>query len=69
MPEAVMTVKYTDTWGNYHIEKSIAKELIDEGCVIISQHSDTSGPASACEETDRSRLERVTSPSMSKAAS
>lgn len=56
VPEAVMTVKYTDTWGNYHIEKSIAKQLIDEGCVIISQHSDTSGPASACEETDRSRL-------------
>ena len=25
--------------------------LIDEGCVIISQHSDTAGPATACEET------------------
>lgn len=54
-PEAVMTVKYTNTWGDYHLEKECAKKLIDEGCVIISQHSDTIGPASACEETDRSQ--------------
>lgn len=56
VPEATMTVKYTNTWSNYHIEKECAKELIDEGCVIISQHSDTSGPAVACEETDRSKI-------------
>ncbi|MGN0414373.1 MAG: BMP family ABC transporter substrate-binding protein [Agathobacter sp.] len=55
VPEAVMTVKYTNTWGDYHLEKECAKELISEGCVIISQHSDTAGPASACEETDRSQ--------------
>ena len=55
VPEAVMTVKYTNTWDNYHLEKECAKELIDEGCVIISQHSDTAGPAVACEETDRSQ--------------
>ena len=50
-----MTVKYTNTWGDYHLEKECAKELIEEGCVIISQHSDTMGPAVACEETDRSQ--------------
>lgn len=55
VPEAVMTVKYTDTWSNYYMEKECAKDLIDEGCVIISQHSDTSGPAVACEETDPSK--------------
>lgn len=55
VPEAVMTVKYTETWSNYYLEKECAAELIDEGCVIISQHSDTSGPAVACEETDRSK--------------
>lgn len=55
VPEATMTVKYTNTWGDYHLEKECAKELIDEGCVIISQHSDTAGPAVACEETDRSQ--------------
>lgn len=54
-PDAVMTVKYTNTWENYQLEKKCARELIDEGCVIISQHSDTAGPASACEETDRSK--------------
>ena len=56
VPEATMTVKYTNTWGNYRLEKTIAKELIGEGCVIISQHSDTSGPAAACEETNRSQI-------------
>lgn len=55
VPEAEMTVKYTNSWGNYHLEKTAAQELIEEGCVIISQHSDTSGPASACEETERSK--------------
>ena len=56
VPEATMIVKYTDSWSNYYREKECAKELIDEGCVIISQHSDTSGPAVACEETDRSQV-------------
>lgn len=52
VPEATMLVKYTDTWSNYSIEKKVAKELIDKGCVIISQHSDTTGPAVACENAD-----------------
>lgn len=55
VPEATMVVKYTNTWSNYVIEKRIAKELIDEGCVIISQHSDTEGPAVACEETSNDK--------------
>ncbi len=50
VPEATMIVRYVDTWGNYHVEKECAKKLIDEGCVIITQHSDTTGPAVACEE-------------------
>lgn len=52
VPDAVMTVKYTYNWNDYLIEKKYAKQLINEGCVIISQHSDTAGPAIACEETD-----------------
>lgn len=55
VPEATMTVKYTNSWSNYHVEKSMARELIDRGCVIISQHSDTAGSAAACEETERSK--------------
>ena len=50
VPYAVMDVKYTNTWSNYSIEKQCAEELIQRGCVIISQHSDTTGPAVACEE-------------------
>ena len=52
VPEATMLVKYTDTWSNYSLEKQVAMELIDQECVIISQHSDTKGPATACENTD-----------------
>lgn len=49
VPEAAMLVKYTNTWSNYSLEKQVAAELIDKGCVVISQHSDTIGPATACE--------------------
>ena len=48
--EAVMRVSYTNTWSSYAQEKSAAKKLISEGCVVISQHTDTIGPAIACEE-------------------
>ena len=50
VPEAQMIVHYTNTWSNHIIEKKCAERLIDEGCVVISQHSDTMGPAIACEE-------------------
>lgn len=50
VPSATMTVNYTYTWSSFSEEKAKAQELIDEGCIIISQHSDTIGPAVACEE-------------------
>ncbi len=50
VPEVVMSVKYTNSWNNYSLEKKYAKELIEDGCVVISQHSDTGGPAVACEQ-------------------
>lgn len=56
VPEAKMTVKYTNTWSSYALEKKCAAQLIEDGCIIISQHSDTAGPAVACEETDSSKL-------------
>ena len=52
VPETTMEVCYTGTWNNYLKEKKCAQELIADGCVIISQHSDTAGPAVACEQTD-----------------
>ena len=51
-----MTVKYTNSWNDYMLEKKYAEQLIKEGCVIISQHSDTAGPAVACEQTDSSQI-------------
>ncbi len=53
MPEATMVVQYTGSWSNYILEKRVAQELIQEGCIIISQHSDTIGPAEACESADK----------------
>ncbi len=50
VPTATMRVCYTNTWSSYAQEKSAAEQLIDDGCVIISQHTDTIGPAIACEE-------------------
>ena len=49
-PEATMRVRYTNAWSSYNREKACAKALIDEGCVVIGQHTDTIGPAMACEE-------------------
>ncbi len=49
VPEATMVVKYTNEWSNYYKEKKAAEELIRQNCIIIAQHSDTSGPAVACE--------------------
>ncbi|MCR5739532.1 MAG: BMP family ABC transporter substrate-binding protein [Lachnospiraceae bacterium] len=48
-PTAVMRVRYSYTWTSYMKEKELAEQLIDEGCVVISQHSDTIGPAVSCE--------------------
>ena len=54
-PEAVMRVRYTQTWSSYSAEKACARQLIEEGCVVISQHTDTIGPAIACEEAVHQR--------------
>ena len=51
-PSAKMKVRYTNTWTSYAKEKEISEKLIQEGCVIISQHSDTIGPAVACENSN-----------------
>lgn len=55
VPQAVMRVRFTQTWSNYAQEKSAAQALIDEGCVVLSQHTDTIGPAIACEEASQER--------------
>ncbi len=56
VPEATMLLIYSNSWSNFNLEKSLAERLIAEGCVIISQHSDTEGVAVACENA-KSRAE------------
>ena len=48
-PTATMTVKYTGEWSDMALEKEAAEALISDKCVLLSQHSDTTGPSSACE--------------------
>ena len=55
VPQATMHVRYTGSWSSYSREKATAKALIEEGCVVIAQHTDTIGPAVACEEASTTR--------------
>ena len=49
-PEATMRVRYTGSWSNFSAEKEQTRELINEGCVIIAQHVNTTASAVVCEE-------------------
>ncbi len=49
-PDAVMKVKYTGHWSNFPMEKEAAQALIEEGCVILSHHTNTMAPGVACED-------------------
>ena len=49
-PTVTMEVRYTNSWYNLTDEKSTALALINNGCKLISQHADSSGAPSACEE-------------------
>ena len=46
---ATMEVKYTNSWASFDLEKECADALISDGCVLISQHADTTGAPTACE--------------------
>lgn len=48
-PEATMKVQYTNSWASFDLEKEAAEALIAQGCVLISQHADTTGAPTACE--------------------
>jgi len=45
-----MEVQYTNSWFNITAENEAALALINDGCVIIGQHADSTGAPSACEE-------------------
>ncbi len=44
-PSSRMIVFFVDTWGDMTLEEAATDSLIDNGAVIISQHSDTITPA------------------------
>ena len=48
-PSVTMEVKYTNSWASFDLEKECAEALIADGCVLISQHADTTGAPTACE--------------------
>lgn len=49
VPEATMEVTFTGSWYDMALETEGAQKLIDNGCVLISQHADSLGAPSACE--------------------
>lgn len=48
-PDVTMTVMYTNSWNDPTTEAQVAKALIDQGCDVISQHSDSTAPATTAE--------------------
>ena len=48
-PSVTMDVTFTGSWYDETAEKEGANKLIDEGCVLISQHADSMGAPTACE--------------------
>lgn len=48
-PEATMDVIYTNSWHDPIKEAQVAQTLIDGGCKVISQHSDSTAPATTAE--------------------
>lgn len=49
-PSAMMKVTYTNSWFDIALEREAALKLINDGCVLISQHADSEGAPKACEE-------------------
>ena len=49
-PSVTMEVTFTGAWYDETAEKEGANSLIANGCVLISQHADSMGAPTACEE-------------------
>ena len=49
-PSVTMEVTFTSSWYNETAEKEGATLLINNGCKLISQHADSMGAPTACEE-------------------
>ena len=49
---ATMEVRYTGSWYDETAEKTTAEALIASGCTLISQHADSMGAPTACENAN-----------------
>ncbi|WP_034443909.1 BMP family ABC transporter substrate-binding protein [Butyrivibrio sp. AE2032] len=49
-PSATMEVTFTGSWYDETAEKEGANKLIEDGCVLLSQHADSMGAPTACEK-------------------
>ena len=49
-PSVTMEVTFTNSWYDQTLENEGANKLIKNGCVLISQHADSMGAPSACEQ-------------------
>ena len=47
--KTTMSVRFTNSWYDPDAESSAADALINEGCVLISQHADSMGAPGTCE--------------------
>ena len=48
-PTVTMKVTFTGSWYDMQKELDAAQDLIDKGCVLVSQHADSLGAPSTCE--------------------
>ena len=51
-PDVIMKVQFTGSWYDEMEEKTAAVALIDAGCDLISQHADSMGAPTACENAN-----------------
>lgn len=51
-PDVEMKVQFTGSWYDYNEEKNAATALIAANCDLISQHADSMGAPSACEDAN-----------------
>ncbi len=51
-PSVTMDVRFTGSWYDEQLEKEAAQALINGGCVLISQHADSMGSPTACEQAN-----------------
>ena len=51
-PDVIMKVQFTGSWYDEKEEKTAAEALINAGCDLISQHADSMGAPTACENAN-----------------